>query len=41
MSQTINQKCNNCGYTFEEWSCDHCYSKSVLKSGGGNYATIE
>ena len=41
MSQTIIQKCNECGQTFDEWACDYCYTKSVLQSVGGvNYATI-
>ncbi len=35
MSQAITQKCNECGQPFNEWACDYCYTKYVLKSVGG------
>ncbi|AJW70675.1 hypothetical protein NADRNF5_0983 [Nitrosopumilus adriaticus] len=30
MSLESIQKSNKCGKEFQEWSCDFCYSKSVL-----------
>jgi hypothetical protein len=39
MIQVMVRKCNDCGKTFQEWACDYCYTKSVLKSNGEiNYA---
>ena len=29
------QKCDNCGKEFQEWSCDSCYTKSMIKKMGG------
>lgn len=26
--------CKSCGKTFHEWSCDHCYTKSVFGKFG-------
>jgi hypothetical protein len=34
MGMISEQQCNECGKEFQEWSCDHCYTKSMIKRMG-------
>ncbi|WP_420546290.1 hypothetical protein [Nitrosopumilus sp.] len=38
MNSILIQKCHDCGKKFQDWGCDHCYTRSVIeKSGVGDY----
>lgn len=30
MKLNLNEKCNDCGKEFTDWSCDHCYAKLIM-----------
>jgi len=34
MSLISAQKCINCDKEYEDWSCDYCYTKYVIKRVG-------
>jgi len=35
MDVILAQKCNDCGKEFQEWSCDYCYAKFMIKKMDG------
>jgi len=34
MNMISVQQCNECGKKFQEWSCDYCYTKSIIQRIG-------
>ena len=35
MNMISVQQCNECGKEFQEWSCDYCYTKIMIKKMEG------